>query len=49
MDTTEMFRQLREHVDKLHVLLKDPQRGLLTWNTLVGKEWKAIVELWERL
>ena len=43
----DILARLKLEVDKLHALLADPQPGLITWNEMVGRQWKAIAELWE--
>lgn len=42
------FNELHEHARKLADLTAPGQQepGLITWNTIVGEEWRSIVELW---
>jgi len=40
------FKKLKEHVDKLSLLLDDPQEGLQSWCMMVASEWKNISFLW---
>lgn len=37
--------QLRDYAGRLHSLLSDPQPGLLTWTSMVAREWTAICDL----
>jgi len=49
MDTEplpELYRQLKEHVDALKVLLSNPRPSLWSWCTSVGIEVKAIADLY---
>lgn len=42
-----MLVQLKTEVGKLHGLLAAPEPGLVSWNVMVGRQWKIIAELWE--
>lgn len=41
-----LLMKLKEDVDCLHMLLKEPEEGLATWCIAVGNRWKGIAELY---
>jgi hypothetical protein len=46
MKLSPLFAALKDHVDKLHALLAEPEPGLMTWSMFLGEHWKAVVGLW---
>lgn len=40
------FDELKDHVDKMHQLLEDPQPGMISWNEFLTQHWKALIEGW---
>ena len=46
-DTPNLDR-LKDEVNKLNMLLNDPQPGLPTWNELYGRRMQAISDFWNK-
>ena len=44
--STPRLDQLREHVNKLKLLLDDAQPGLASWCMMYGEQMKAISDFW---
>lgn len=42
------LRELTERIRKLHLLLSDPQPGLLTWNEALAREMAELIEKWQK-
>jgi hypothetical protein len=47
-DCPKIYRDLKEHVDKLALLLGEPEPGLWSWCNFVALEVKEIVNLYEQ-